>query len=362
MVASRDYYELLEVPRNATEDQIRSAYRRLARQYHPDVNASGDAAERFKEISEAYEILSDGQRRQRYDMFGSGGGGDFGIGDLFETFFGGAASGRRERGPMRGADLRFQIEIDLLDAVRGGERAITIPRLDGCERCRGEGAEPGSSVVQCATCQGRGEVRQVRQSVFGRFVNASTCPRCGGSGRSIEKPCTSCRGEGRLRVERPITLQIPQGIDDGQQLRVPGEGEAGTRGGPRGDLYVLIRVKEHPRFKRDGDDLLHVLRVTPAQAALGADCIVPTVEGEEAKLKVPPGAQHGQIVRLRGKGVPHLGASGRGDQLVFLEIVVPRTLSKEERQLYEKLRDVSAAPDQDDPSFFERVRDAFGGG
>ena len=361
-MAARDYYEVLEVPRNASEDQIRSAYRRLARQFHPDVNQAADAGDRFKEITEAYEVLADGQRRQRYDMFGSGGGqGDFGIGDLFETFFGGE-NRRRENGPLRGADLRFEIEIDLIDAVRGGERTISIPRLDPCARCKGDGAEPGTLVSACTTCKGAGEVRAVRQSVFGRFVNVSTCTKCGGSGRKIEKPCTQCRGEGRARSDRPITLNVPQGIDDGQQLRVSGEGEAGMRGGPTGDLYVLIRVKEHARFKRDGDDLLHVLRVTPAQAALGADLVVPTIEEDEAKLKVPPGAQHGQVVRLRGKGVPHLGQSGRGDQLVFLDVVVPKVLTKEERRLYERLREISKTPDGvDDESFFERVKDAFGG-
>ncbi len=360
-MATRDYYEVLEVSRTATEEQIRSAYRRLARQHHPDVNAAPDAAARFREITEAYEILSDGQRRQRYDMFGSGQGqGDFGIGDLFDTFFGGDQR-RRERGPLRGADLRFEIEIELLDAVRGGERAVTIPRLDVCERCKGEGAEPGSSVTTCATCQGHGEVRQVRQSVFGRFVNVSTCPRCGGSGETLDKPCSSCRGEGRRRTERPLTLPIPAGIDDGQQLRVAGEGEAGLRGGPAGDLYVLIRIKEHAKFKRDGDDLLHVLRVTPAQAALGADCLVPTIDGESAKLKVPAGAQHGQVVRLRGKGVPHYGAGGRGDQLVYLDVVIPKSLSKEERTLWERLRQVTSAPSQDDDAMLGKIKDAFGG-
>ena len=361
-MATRDYYEVLEVQRGASEEHIRSAYRRLARQHHPDVNAAADAAERFREITEAYEVLSDGQRRQRYDMFGNGQGqGDMGVGDLFETFFGGGQR-RREHGPLRGADLRFEIEIELGDAVKGGERTVTIPRLDACERCKGEGAEPGSSVTACATCKGQGEVRQIRQSVFGRFVNVSACPRCGGSGKTTENPCTACRGEGRKRGERPLTLPIPAGIDDGQQLRVSGEGEAGMRGGPTGDLYVLIRVKEHARFKRDGDDLLHVLRVTPAQAALGADLVVPTIEEDEAKLKVPPGAQHGQVVRLRGKGVPHLGQSGRGDQLVFLDVVVPKVLTKEERRLYERLREISKTPDGvDDESFFERVKDAFGG-
>src|ERR671925_2362755 len=348
MATTADYYEVLGVPRGATDEQIRSAYRRLARQYHPDVNKAADAAERFKAITEAYEVLTDPQRRQRYDMFGSatGGFGDFGIGDLFETFFGGDLRRREPRGPMRGADLRMEIEIELLDAVQGRDRVINVPRLETCERCRGSGAEPGSSISTCATCNGRGEVRQVQQSVFGRFVNVSTCPRCGGAGKTVDKVCAKCRGEGRERRDKEITLTIPAGIDDGQQLRVAGEGEAGMRGGPTGDLYVLIRIKEHEAFKRDGDDLVHVLRISPAQAALGDELNVPTIEGAEAKVRIPAGAQNGQMVRVRGKGVPHLGSTGRGDELVYLDVVVPRSLTKEQRRLYSQLRDLEEPPAQ----------------
>src|ERR1700716_2776955 len=357
MAKTADYYDLLGVPRNATPDQIRSAYRKLAKQHHPDVGEAADGAERFKIITEAYEVLSDPERRQRYDMFGNGQGlGDFGIGDLFETFFGSEFRRREPRGPMRGADLRMEIEIELIDAVKGGARTIRVPRLETCERCEGSGAEPGSKISTCATCNGRGEVRQVQQSVFGRFVNVSTCPRCGGSGKTVDGLCTRCRGEGRERRDREITLTIPAGIDDGQQLRVAGEGEAGMRGGPSGDLYVLIRLKEHPRFKREGDDLVHVLRISPAQAALGDELEVPTIDGQRAKVKVPAGAQHGQAVRLRGKGVPHLNASGRGDQLVYLDVVIPRTLTKDQKTLYQKLHAASGIPEQsdDDRGVFDR--------
>jgi len=361
-MAKTDYYAVLGIARDASEDDIRSAYRKLARQYHPDVNAADDGAEKFREVTEAYEVLSDAQRRQRYDMFGSTDGAvGFGIDDLFNTFFGGDTR-RRERGPMRGADLRMQIELELIDAVRGGERTISVPRLEACERCGGDGAEPGSSVSTCQTCSGRGEVRQVQQSVFGRFVNVSTCPRCGGAGKSIDKPCTACRGEGRQRKQREIALTIPPGIDDGQQLRVAGEGEAGMRGGPSGDLYVLMRLREHKRFRRENDDLLHVLRVSPAQAALGDELSVPTIEGDLAKVKVPPGAQHGQVVRVRGKGVPHLHGAGRGDQLVYLDVVIPRTLTKEAKALYQKLHHATGTPDQDaddDRTVFDRIKDAF---
>ncbi len=361
-MAPSDYYGVLGVPRDASEDQVRSAYRKLARQYHPDVNPSEDGAARFREVTEAYQVLSDAQRRQRYDMFGSTDGAvGFGIDDLFNTFFGGETR-RRERGPMRGADLRMQLEIELIDAVNGGERVVKVPRLESCERCSGDGAEPGSTVSTCPTCSGRGEVRQVQQSVFGRFVNVSTCPRCGGAGKTVDKVCTRCRGEGRERKEREITLTIPAGIDDGQQLRVAAEGEAGMRGGPSGDLYVLIRLQEHARFRREGDDLVHVLRISPAQAALGDDVLVPTIEGQPAKVKVPAGAQHAQVVRLRGKGVPHLGTSRRGDQLVYLDVVIPRTLTKEQHALYLKLRAISGAPEQEtdlDRGVFDRIKDAF---
>lgn len=365
MATATEYYALLGVPRNATEEQIRSAYRRLARQHHPDVSKDDGAAEKFKQITEAYEVLSDPERRQRYDMFGSGQGGlgDFGIGDLFETFFGTEFRRREPRGPMRGADLRMEIEIELLDAVKGGERTIRVPRLETCAKCEGTGAEPGSEISNCTTCGGRGEVRQVQQSVFGRFVNVATCPRCGGAGRTVDRLCTRCRGEGRERKEHDLELAIPPGIDDGQQLRVAGEGEAGLRAGPSGDLYVLIRVKDHPLFRREGDDLVHVLRISPAQAALGAELAVPTIDAAETSVRVPAGAQHGQVVRLRGKGVPHLGANGRGDQLVYLDVAVPRTLSKDQRALYKRLLDMEGTPEQMDDArgVFDRIRDAIGG-
>jgi molecular chaperone DnaJ len=366
MATATDYYSILGVARTASADEIRSAYRKLARQYHPDVNQATDAAERFKKVTEAYEVLSDAERRQRYDMFGSshGGLGDFGIGDLFDTFFGAEFRRREPRGPMRGADLRMEIEIELIDTVQGGERKIRVPRLETCTKCEGSGAEPGSNVSTCATCQGRGEVRQVQQSVFGRFVNVSTCPRCGGSGKTIDKICSRCRGEGRERKDHELDLTIPAGIDDGQQLRVAGEGEAGMRGGPSGDLYVLVRIKEHALFRREGDDLIHVLRVSPAQASLGEELAVPTIEGAEATVRVPAGSQHGQMVRLRGKGVPHLGTTGRGDQLVYLDVAVPRNLSKEQRDLYKRLRAIEGAVEQtadDARDMFDRIKDALGG-
>jgi molecular chaperone DnaJ len=362
-VAKTDHYAVLGVERGASADEIRSAYRRLARQHHPDVNAAPEAAGRFKEISQAYEILSDPEKRQRYDMFGDSEFGDmagFGIDDLFNTFFGGAR--RRERGPVRGADLRFEVAIDLEDAVRGVERQVRVPRQETCDHCHGSGAEPGAKTATCATCSGRGEVRQVQQSLFGRFVSVATCPRCAGSGKTVDKLCAECGGEGRTRVDREVKVGIPAGIDDGQQIRVGGEGESGMRGGPPGDLYVLIRLREHQLFKRDGDDLVHLLRITPAQAALGDEVTVPTIEGEATKVKIPGGAQNGQTVRLRGKGVPRLHTSGRGDQIVYLDVAIPRTLSKEERALYQKLMDLRPEADARDDGLLGKVKDAFGGG
>jgi molecular chaperone DnaJ len=361
-VAGTDHYAVLGVDRGASADEIRSAYRKLARQYHPDVSSDPAASERFKEVTQAYEILSDPEKRQRYDMFGSSEFGDaagFGIDDLFNTFFGGTR--RRERGPVRGADLRLQVDLDLEETVSGVEKVVRVPRQETCAHCRGSGAEPGAKTTTCAACSGRGEVRQVQQSLFGRFVTVTTCPRCAGAGKTVDQLCTQCRGEGRSHAEREVTVQIPAGIDDGQQIRVGGEGESGMRGGPPGDLYVLIRLREHELFRREGDDLIHVLRITPAQAALGDELRVPTIDGGEADVKVPAGAQHGQSVRLRGKGIPRLHSSGRGDQLVYLEVAIPRSLTKEERALYQKLKQLRRSPERQDEGLLGKVRDAFGG-
>ncbi len=368
-MAKTDHYSVLGVSHDASADEIRSAYRKLARQYHPDVSSATDASERFKEITVAYEILSDPEKRQRYDMFGDGdvgGMAGFGIDDLFNTFFGGTR--RRERGPVRGADLRLEIELDLEEVVTGVEKGVRVPRQETCERCHGSGGEPGAKTSSCATCGGRGEVRQVQQSLFGRFVSVATCPRCGGAGKIVDQLCRDCRGEGRIHAEREVTVTFPPGIDDGQQIRVGGQGESGMRGGPPGDLYVLVRLREHTLFRRDADDIVHVLRITPAQAALGDEMTVPTIEGGEATVRIPAGSQHGQSVRLRGKGVPRLHASGRGDQIVYLDVVIPRSLGKEERALYEKLRAIRRSPDKagargssDDEGILGKVRDAFGG-
>lgn len=371
MSEKREYYEVLGVRRDATDEDIRRAFRRLARQYHPDVNKDPDAEARFKEVNEAYEVLSDPEKRERYDAFGHAGldgiaAPDFAAGfgaftDLFESFFG-TDLRRERRGPARGADLRVELEIDLLEAVHGTEKKVRVPREQLCSRCHGERAEPGTARASCRTCGGTGEVRTVRSSLFGRIVNVATCPSCGGEGEIITTPCTQCGGTGRERVVRELSISVPAGIDDGQQLRVSGEGEAGTRGGPPGSLYVLVRVRPHPLFERRGQDLRYELRLSPALAVLGGEVEVPTVDGPE-RVRIPPGTQHGELLRLRGKGVPRLGGGGRGDQIVLTRILLPTKLSSRERKLWQELRSASAEPERraEEKSFLERLKDVLGG-
>lgn len=367
--ARRDYYEILGVARGCSEEDIRRAFRRLARLHHPDVNRDDGAEERFKEINEAYEILSDPEKRQRYDAFGHAGvegatGFSTGFGpfaDLFESFFG-TDLGRERTGPARGSDLRLELEIDFLEAVFGVDKKIRVPREQVCSRCGGEGAEPGSKASTCDRCGGSGEVRTVQNTFFGRVINAGTCPRCHGAGRVVESPCTRCRGAGREQAVGELTVAIPPGIDSGQQLRLSGEGEAGLRGGPAGHLYVLVRVRAHEVFQRRGSDVLYGLRVSPSLAALGGEVEVPTVDGP-AKATVPAGTQDGAVLRLRGKGIARLGASGRGDQLLVVSVVVPTRLSSKERKLWEELRAVSREPDRDpaEKGLLERLKEKLGG-
>ncbi len=349
----RDFYEVLGVSREASDEEIRRAFRRLAREYHPDVNKSDGAEERFKQVNEAYEVLSDPDKRQRYDAFGHAGVGagdttfatGFGpFADLFESFFG--ADLRRGRaGPARGSDLRMELVVDFLEAVFGAEKKVEVPREQLCARCGGSGAEPGSKVTRCERCDGSGELRAVQNTFFGRVLNTTTCPRCQGEGRMHEQPCARCGGSGRERVVKQLTITIPAGIDDGQQLRLSGEGEAGTRGGPPGNLYVLVRVRPHAVFERRGNDVIYALRISPALAVLGGAVEVPTVDGVE-NVTVAAGTQHGAILRLRGKGVPRLGGSSRGDQLVLVSVVVPKHLSGKERKLWQELRALSKEPER----------------
>ncbi|MGC8827837.1 MAG: molecular chaperone DnaJ, partial [Anaerolineae bacterium] len=344
MSAKRDYYEVLGVERTATPEEIKKAYRRLARQYHPDVNKSPEAEARFKEINEAYEVLSDPDKRAAYDRFGhagvSGNGfGDFtgfgfgGLGDLFEDLFAGfgmGTSARASRRPRRGEDLRVQVEISFEEAVFGCKKEIEIPRTETCPRCNGSGAEPGTYPTTCPQCKGTGEVRRVQQSILGSFVTVSVCPRCQGEGTVINTPCTECRGRRQVQRMRKITVTIPAGVDNGTKIRLAGEGEAGLYGGPPGNLYVVLTVRPHPVFQRQEDDLILELPLNFAQAALGDMVRIPTLEGEE-EFAVPAGTQTGDIFRLKGRGVPHLRRSGRGDLVIVARVVTPTKLTARQR-------------------------------
>ncbi len=343
-----DYYEVLGVERGADDASIKRAFRKLAQQWHPDVNTDPDAPTRFKEASEAYQILSDPQRRQRYDMFGragvdagpGGAGSGFegfgGFSDIFDAFFGGAAGGgsaRRGR-PQPGADLRYDLRITFEEAVNGVEKEIDFRVLGRCETCSGSGAKPGTDAVTCPQCEGRGEVRTVRQTMLGQMVNATACPRCRGEGKIVETPCETCKGDGRTERKKALRITIPAGIDEGHQIRLTNEGEVGPRGGPPGSLYVAVHVAAHPTLKRDGTELYYQAQVSIAQAALGTKLTVPTVDGDE-EVEIKPGTQPDTEIRLRAKGVPHLRRGGRGDLHVLVDVVVPRKLSRKQRDLLE---------------------------
>jgi molecular chaperone DnaJ len=368
MAEKRDYYESLGVGRSASADDLKNAYRRLAKQYHPDVNQDPGAEERFKEINEAYAVLSDDERRAAYDRFGHAGlkgmptDFDFGFSDIFEEFFGFGMGGRRRRGAVRrGPDLRYDLTLEFEKAVFGTETEIKFTRRDICSRCDGSGAEPGTSPVRCPTCEGSGEVRQVRQTFLGSMVSVSTCPTCGGRGETVSSPCQTCRASGieQREIERSIT--IPPGVDNGTQIRVTGEGEPGPNRGPRGDLYVRIRVKPHQFFRRRKDDILLDLSVNIAQSALGAEVDVPTVDGDE-KLRIPAGTQPGRVFRMRGKGVPRLRRNGRGDQLVILSVDIPKKLSAKQRELFEQLAGtLGSEVTPQERSLLDDLKDLFSG-
>jgi len=352
MNGKRDYYEVLGIGRNASQSEIKRAYRRLARQYHPDVNPGDkEAEERFKEVNEAYEVLSDADKRARYDRFGhaglqGGGFGDFtgfggfgpfsGIDEIFESFFGAARPRTARRAPRRGTDLRYDLTITFEEAIFGCEKELEIPRHETCPHCRGSGAEPGTTPTRCPQCNGTGEVRRVQQSILGSFVNVTTCPRCRGEGEIVTTPCSECRGQKRVRVTRRLTVKIPPGVDDGTQIRLAGEGEAGIYGGPAGNLYVVLHVQPHPYFRRQDNDIIIELAINVAQAALGDKIKVPTLDGEE-ELVIPAGTQTGKVFRLRGKGVPYLRRNGRGDQLVIVRVAVPTKLTPEQKKLFKEL-------------------------
>lgn len=376
MSSKRDYYEVLSVDRSANEGEIKKAYRLLARQFHPDVNKDADAEARFKEVNEAYEVLSDPNKRAAYDRFGHAGvsgngfndfagfGGFGGLGDIFEDIFSGfgmAGTQRTRRGPRRGGDLRYDLEITFEEAVFGVETEIEVPRHETCPHCNGVGAEPGSTPTTCPQCKGTGEIRRAQQSILGSFVNVTPCTRCQGEGVIITNPCTECHGRKKVRRSRTISVTIPAGVDDGTQLRLAGEGEAGSAGGPPGNLYVVISVTRHPIFLRRENDIFLELPINFAQAALGDEVTIPTLEGEE-KLVIPAGAQTGKVFRLKGKGVPHLRRTGRGDLLVSTRIVTPTRLDDRQKDLLRQLGETLGQEviPQDSRGFFERMVDALG--
>ncbi|OQY19028.1 MAG: molecular chaperone DnaJ [Anaerolineaceae bacterium 4572_32.2] len=375
MTNKRDYYQVLGVPRDAGADEMKKAYRRLARQYHPDVNKSDDAEERFKELNEAYEVLSDKQKRAAYDRFGHagvqggmGGGasgfGGFGFEDIFEEFFSGFGMGSRRsgrQGPRRGADLQYNLAISFEEAAFGCDKEIKILRRDTCPQCQGSGAEPGTKPMRCPQCKGSGEVRQVQQSILGSFVNVSTCPRCRGTGEIITSPCSQCRGDKVVQTPRTLSVKIPAGVDNGMRVRLAGEGEPGLYGGPTGNLYVTISVKPHPYFRRRDSDVLLEMVINIAQAVLGDEITVPTLDGD-VPLKIPAGTQSGKIFRLRGKGIPHLRRNGRGSQLVIIQVAIPTNLTPKQEQLFEELSTTLGKEviPQTERGFFDKIKEALG--
>jgi len=374
----RDYYEVLGVTRTASDDDIKKAYRRLALQYHPDRNNAPEATERFKEATEAYQVLSDAEKRGLYDRYGHSafdrGGGpsvDFSnfvglsIEDLFESFFGtGGPRGARQR-IQRGQDLRYDLHITLEEAVFGASKEISLTKHVTCSRCTGSGMEPGSQPTKCTRCEGSGEIRRLQQSIFGQFVNVTLCDRCNGEGQIIADPCNECQGRGVVRARTSLVVEVPAGADEGVQLRMNGQGEPAPRGGVPGHLYVVLHVQPHRFFKRQGNDLLLEMPINVAQAALGDEFSIPTLDGKEMPLKVPAGTQSGRILRIRGEGVPFLREHGRGDLQVHVRVRTPTDLSDDQKKLFRQLSatfgSTSNTPTEN-KSFFDKVKDVFSGG
>jgi len=347
MAIKRDYYEVLGVPKNASSDEIKSAFRKLAFQYHPDHNKESGAEAKFKELNEAYQALSDPEKRSMYDRYGrvdingmEGFSGFGGLGEIFESFFGGFGEspfGRTaQRVPQKGDSLQTHLTISFEEAVFGCQKEIEIQRIEICPLCHGIGSQPGTNPQTCPECRGEGQVRKVQQSIFGHFSHITTCPRCKGSGTITTNPCSQCKGRGKIKIKRKLPVDIPAGVDDDYQLHLRGEGNAGLYGGAPGDLYIGLSVKPHNLFHRDGVDILCELPLNFVQAALGDEIEVPSLDGK-ASLKIPPGTQNGNIFRLKGKGVPHLNRKGKGDLLVKVLVITPQHLNERQRQLFQEL-------------------------
>ncbi len=374
ILSKRDYYDVLGIEKGASKEEIKKAYRKLARKYHPDVNKESDAEDKFKEAKEAYEVLSDDQKRAQYDQFGHAGAGgqgfggfgdagDFGgFGDIFDMFFGGGGRSRDPNAPRQGEDVQYQVNLEFEEAVFGKEMDIQIPREEECGTCHGSGAKPGTKPETCTHCHGSGQLNQEQNTPFGRVVNRRVCPYCGGKGKVVKEKCATCHGDGRVKKTRKIHISIPAGIDEGQQIRVAGKGESGINGGPPGDLYVIVAIRPHDYFEREGDHIYCELPLTFTQAALGDEVEVPTVHGK-VKLKIPAGTQSGKTFRLRGKGVPNVRGRGQGDQHIQVRVITPTKLTDRQKELLREFNEIGGnnSTDEQDTNFFQRFKKAFKG-
>ncbi len=372
-LSKRDYYDVLGVSKEAPKEEIKKAYRKLARKYHPDVNKEADASEKFKEAKEAYEVLSNEQKRAQYDQFGhadpqgqgfggfGGGAQDFGgFGDIFDMFFGGGGRRRDPNAPQQGADLQYTMVLDFKEAIFGKETDITIPKEENCDTCNGSGAKPGTKTKTCSHCNGSGQLNMEQNTPFGRVVNKRVCNYCSGTGKIIPEKCNTCGGNGKVKKHKKIHITIPAGIDEGQQIRVTGKGEAGVNGGPPGDLYVVVQVRRDEFFEREGDHIFCELPLTFAQAALGDEVEVPTVHGN-VMLKIPAGTQTGKTFRMKGKGAPNVRGYGQGDQHIKVKIVTPTKLTEKQKELLREFNDIAGneATDEQESSLFQRFKKAF---
>ncbi|MCF8009440.1 MAG: molecular chaperone DnaJ [Halanaerobiales bacterium] len=375
MPGKKDYYEILGVSRDADQKEIKKAYRKLAKKHHPDMNDGEEkASEKFKEISEAYEILSDPDKRKRYDQYGHSGineddfnfddfarGGFGGFEDIFDMFFGGGMGGmNRRRGPQRGRDLQYKLKITFKEAAFGTKKKITIPRTEECPKCDGTGAETKSDIKTCSKCNGQGQIRVTQQTPFGQFAQTKRCDRCGGSGKIIDNPCSNCGGTGKVKRRRKLTINIPAGVNTGSKLRMANEGEAGEKGASDGDLYIILQVESHQLFDRKGDDIYCEVPINFVQAILGDEIKVPTLDGK-VKFNIPNGTQPGTTFRLKNKGINHLNRIGKGDQYIKAKVIIPKNLSKEQKDLLINFAEISGEEiNPEKKGFFNKVKDAFG--